>query len=106
MMEGMMTRQEIAEYVRREAASKGYGTAQDGSLFVRATRHGCDWALELCDETPIDTATAQAWANAVGVPLSADDHATTCAAGRVWRYEWTGTEDAAPEGSKATWLKP
>jgi hypothetical protein len=98
-----MTRQEIAEYVRREAADKGYGTAQDGSLFVRVTRHGCDWALELCDEALIDNRTIDAWFRAVGIPVDGCMCANN-ATHTIWRCEWTGTEDAAPEGSKATWI--
>lgn len=94
----------LGALLREQAAECGSSVTRLGTLFVRVTRHGNDWALELCDDKPISTDTAQEWANAVGVPLSADENATTSCMGQILRYEWQGTEDAAPAGTPAFYL--
>lgn len=87
--------------LRREAADKGFCTAQDDTLFVRATRYGNEWSLELCDEIPIGSATIGKWEMALGVPDDVEWRST--ASERVWRCEWKGDEEPAPGGSRATW---
>lgn len=92
MNDGTMTTEDIGAYLRREAASHGYGTAQAGSLFLHITRYGSDWALSLCDETAIPAEACGAWQAAVGAPSivlwRSEAH------GKVCRCEWQGTEDA------------
>lgn len=101
MTAATMTVEATGAYLRQQAATKGYGTAQAGSLFAHVTRHGCEWALELCDETEIDGDTVDAWDAVIDAP--ADAVWRSEAHGRVWRCEWTGTEEPAPAGTKATW---
>jgi hypothetical protein len=97
-----MTVEATGAWLSREAVQKGYGTAQAGSLFVHITRHGADWALELCDETAIGGDVVRHWAAAVGAPdivlWRSEAH------GRVWRCEWTGAEEPAADGPRATWI--
>ena len=101
-MAATMTIEATGAYLCREAAEKGYATAQVSSLFVRVTRHGNEWALELCDETPIDAVTVGAWDKAVGVTHGG---VWRCEAhGKVWRCEWQGTEEPAADGPRATWI--
>ncbi len=88
--------------MRKVALEDGYCTREIGTLIVRVTRHGADWALELCDETPIDAVTMEMWRKAVGAPVFGEWRGT--AGGRVMRFAWEGTEDAAPEGSAVTWM--
>lgn len=95
-----MTIADMGAYLRREAAEKGYGTLQAGSLFVRVTRHGADWALELCDEQPTWQIVRDEWATAVGIPdYPASGDWRFESDGKVARCSWTGTEDAAAEGT-------
>lgn len=101
-MKMTMAIEDTGAYLRREAAEKGGASAQAGSLFIHVTRHGNDWALELCDETPIDAVTAGVWDKAVCGDGEAVWH--KAAHGRVWRCEWQGDEDPAPAGSKTTWI--
>lgn len=97
-----MTVEAAGTFLSREAALKGWSVVQTGSLFVHVTRHGCDWALELCDERAIVPDVAHHWAAEVGAPTGTMWRSE--AHGRVWRCEWTGTEDPAPAGSKTTWI--
>lgn len=94
----------MGAWMRKQTEANGTCTREIGTLFLHLTRHGNEWALELCDEKPISIEVAQHWANEVGAPVGADEHATTCAAGRVWRYEWQGTEEPAAAGSQAFYL--
>ncbi len=97
-----MSESGIGAHLRTVAAETGWCVVKDGALFVRLTRHGNDWALELNDETPVTEAATLAWATAAGVPPHAQW--LTTAQGKIWRCEWQGTEDAAPDGPRATWL--
>jgi hypothetical protein len=92
----------LGSKLRALAAEHGSGVTQLGSLFVRVTNHGSNWALELNDDKPIGGAVIDEWYKATGVP-----HGSTwrCAYGAMeWRCEWQGTEDAAPEGTPAFYL--
>jgi hypothetical protein len=84
------------------SGAAGGCTREVGTLFLHLTRYGNEWALELCDETPIDPATMDTWRKAVEAPVFGTWR--TEAHGKVARFEWQGTEDAAPAGSKATWI--
>ena len=52
--------------LRELAAEHGSGVTQLGTLFVRVTCHGNDWALELNDDKSIGTVTVQGTAAVVG----------------------------------------
>lgn len=80
----------------KEAEANNQATREIGTLVLRLTKDGHDWALELNDETPIDPATMQVWAAAVGVPGGTD----VCKAygGKVWRLEWR--DDREEEGAR------
>jgi len=70
----------------KEAEANNHATRTIGTLVLRLTRNGNDWALELNDETPIDQTTALVWLAAVDAPGGTEFHKT--AQGRVWRFEW------------------
>jgi hypothetical protein len=72
--------------MRAKADANNHATREIGTLILRMTKDGHDWAFELNDETPIDPATAQVWAAAVGVPGGTEFRKT--AHGKVWRFEW------------------
>ncbi len=76
----------MGEWMRKQTETTGSCTSQVGTLLLHLTRDGHDWTLELNDETPIDPATAQVWAAAVGAPGGTEFRKT--AQGRVWRFEW------------------
>ncbi len=97
-----MTVEATGAYLRQLAAEHGSAATQLGTLFVRVTRHGNDWACELNDDKPIGGDTVGEWDKAVGVT-----HGGTWreAYGRkVMRCEWTGTEEPAAAGSRAFYL--
>lgn len=97
-----MTVEATGAKLRELAAEHGSGVTQLGTLFVRVTRHGNDWACELSDDKSISSGVIDEWYKAASVP-----HGSTwrCAyGGREWRVEWIGTEDAAPEGTRAFYL--
>jgi hypothetical protein len=92
----------LGALLREQAAECGSSVTRLGTLFVRVTRHGNEWALELSDDTRIGGNVIQEWNAAVGVPYGSK---WVSAYGRKeWRCEWTGTEDTAPAGSKAFYL--
>lgn len=70
----------------KEAVANNNATRTIGTLVLRLTKNGNDWALELNDETPIDPATMQVWAAAVGVPGGTE--VRKAYGGKVWRLEW------------------
>lgn len=72
--------------MRKQAEESGSATRMIGTLVLRLTRDGHDWALELNDETPIDPATMQVWAAAVEVPGGTPVYKAY--GGKVWRLEW------------------
>jgi len=89
--------------LRQLAAEHGSSVTQLGTLFVRMTCHGNSWALELNDETRIGGIVVGEWGTAVGVPYGTK---WVSAYGRkVWRCEWTGTEEPAAAGSQAFYLE-
>ena len=95
----------LGKKIRALAAEHGSGVTRLGSLFVRVTNHGCNWALELNDDEPVWQSIRDEWSVAVGVPDApqlADWRFESD--GMVARCEWTGTEDAAPSGTKAFYL--
>jgi hypothetical protein len=94
--------QYLGSKLRALAADHGSGVTQLSTLFVRVTRHGNDWALELCDDKPVFPWQAQEWGRALSVPDGAEWRHT--AGMMIARCEWQGTEDAAPEGTKAFYL--
>lgn len=92
--------------LRALAAEHGSGVTQLGSLFVRVTCHGNDWALELNDDEPVWQSIRDEWAIAVGIP----DYPALVdwrfeSGGMVARCEWTGTEEPAAEGTQAFYLR-
>lgn len=92
----------LGKKLRALAAEHGSGVTQLGTLFVRVTNHGNEWACELNDDKPIGGDTVGEWDKAVGVT-----HGGTWreAYGRkVMRCEWTGTEEPAAAGSRAFYL--
>ena len=89
--------------LRELAAEHGSGVTQLGTLFVRVTCHGNDWALEFSDDKPIDNRVLDEWALAVGVVFETG-YGSNNAQHTIVRMTWTGTEDAAPEGTKAFYL--
>ena len=88
--------------LRELAAEHGSGVTQLGTLFVRVTRHGNDWALELNDDKLVFPWRANEWGMAVGVPEGTEWRFT--AGLMIARCEWQGTEDAAPEGTPTFYL--
>ena len=72
--------------MRAEADANNHATREIGTLILRMTKDGHDWALELNDETPIDQTTALVWLAAVGAPGGTEFRKT--AHGKVWRFEW------------------
>lgn len=88
--------------IRQLAAEHGSGVTQLGSLFVRVTNHGNEWALELNDDVPIDFVVMGEWSAAVGTPALVDWRFESN--GMVARCEWQGTEEPAPAGAKAFYL--
>lgn len=70
----------------KDADANNHATRTIGALVLRLTKNGNDWALELNDETPIDSATMQVWAAAVGVPGGTEVYKAY--GGKVWRLEW------------------
>ena len=92
----------LGKKIRTLAAEHGSGVTQLSSLFVRVTNHGNEWALELNDDKPLDEYIAEEWAQAVGMPFGIEWRTTANA--MVWRGEWQGAEDAAPEGPRAFYL--
>jgi hypothetical protein len=76
-------------------------TEQHSNLIVFLTRHGNEWALELNDVAPVTHGTCDQWAAAVGAP-SVEWLRT--AGGKVARCEWTGSEEPAGDGPRATWV--
>ena len=92
----------LGALLREQAAECGSSVTRLGTLFVRVTRHGCNWALELSDETRISGDVIGEWDKAVGVTHGATWRAAY--GGKEWRCEWQGTEDAAPAGTPAFYL--
>ncbi len=70
----------------KDADANNHATRTIGTLVLRLTKNGNDWALELNDETPIDPATMQVWAEAVEVPGGTPVYKAY--GGKVWRLEW------------------
>lgn len=70
----------------KEADANNHATREIGTLVLRLTKNGNEWALELNDETPIDPATMQTWWAAVGAP--AGNEVYKAYGGKVWRIEW------------------
>jgi hypothetical protein len=104
MEEGMMNEatNALGAAMRKEADANNHCTREIGTLFLRMTRYGGDWALELNDETPIDDATAQTWAQAAGVPDGTKWRKT--AHGKVWRCEWRESGYGEPLPPRGFWL--
>jgi len=88
--------------LRQLAAEHGSGVTQLGTLFVRVTCHGNEWACELNDDKPVFPWQAQEWGKAVGVPEGTEWRHT--AQLMVARCEWTGTEEPAAAGTQAFYL--
>lgn len=93
----------LGKKLRALAAEHGSGVTQLGTLFVRVTCHGNNWALELNDDEPVWQSIRDEWAIAVGQDPALVEWRFE-SNGMVVRYEWQGTEDAAPEGTKAFYL--
>jgi len=89
--------------MRKQTEANNHCTREIGTLFLRLTRYGNDWALELNDETPIDPETAQVWAAAVGAPGGTEFRKT--AHGKVWRFTWQDDGDPAPDTLRAFYLR-
>jgi hypothetical protein len=98
-----MTVEATGAYLRQLAAEHGSAATQLGTLFVRVTRHGNDWALEFSDDKPIDNRVLDEWSTAVGV-VPGTGYGSNNAQHTEVRLTWTGTEDAAPEGTPAFYL--
>lgn len=79
--------------MRKQSEESGSATREIGTLVLRLTKNGNDWALELNDETPIDPATMQVWAVAVGVPGGTPVYKAY--GGKVWRLEWRDDREEA-----------
>lgn len=75
----------------KEADANNHATREIGTLVLRLIKNGNDWALELNDETPIDPATMQVWAAAVGVPGGTEVYKAY--GGKVWRLEWRNNRE-------------
>ena len=75
----------------KEADANNHAARTIGTLVLRLTKDGNDWALELNDETPIDPATMQVWAAAVGVPGGTEVYKAY--GGKVWRLEWRNNRE-------------
>lgn len=82
--------------MHKQANDSGSATREIGTLVLRLTKDGNDWALELNDETPIDPATMQVWAAAVEVPGGTPVYKAY--GGKVWRLEWR--DDKAEEDAR------
>jgi hypothetical protein len=91
---------ELGATMRAAALEYGHCTVGHKYIFARLTRHGNEWALELNDIAPVTHETADQWAAAVGAP-SVEWRRT--AGGKVARCEWTGSEEPAGDGPRATW---
>ena len=76
----------------KEADANKHATRTIGTLVLRLTKNGNEWSLELNDETPIDPATMQVWAAAVGVPGGSE--VFKAYGGKVWRIEWRDDREA------------
>ena len=92
----------LGRLIRELAAEHGSGVTRLGTLFVRVTNHGNEWALEFSDEAPIDNRVLDEWAIAVGVPpnfvpTNNKQHTEV-------RLSWQGTEEPAPAGPQAFYL--
>lgn len=72
--------------IRKWADTNKHCSREIGTMILRLTKNGNDWALELNDKTPIDPATMQVWAAAVGVPGGTPVYKAY--GGKVWRLEW------------------
>ena len=72
--------------MRKEAEANNHATREIGTLVLRLIKNSNEWSLELNDETPIDPATMQVWAAAVGVPGGSE--VFKAYGGKVWRLEW------------------
>ena len=95
----------LGALLREQTAECGSSVTRLGTLFVRVTHHGNSWALELNDDEPVWQSIRDEWAIAVGVPGAPQLPEWRFESnGMVARCEWTGTEDAAPAGSKAFYL--
>ncbi len=88
--------------LRQLAAEHGSGVTQLGTLFVRVTCHGNEWALELSDDQHIDNSVLSEWRAAVSVPEGAKYDSAY--GRRELRVRWTGTEEPAAAGSQAFYL--
>jgi len=70
----------------KETDANNHATRTIGTMVLRLTKDGHDWALELNDETPIDPATMQVWCAAVEVPGGSE--VFKAYGGKVWRIVW------------------
>jgi hypothetical protein len=89
--------------LRQLAAEHGSGVTQLGTLFVRVTCHGNEWACELCDDKPIDNRVLDEWARAVGVVVETG-YGSNNKQHTIVRWTWIGTEEPAAAGSQAFYL--